>query len=152
MFAKIVAGTVVEYPYGGAELRRDFPNTSFPVPMTDAEYAAYDVLPVSPRNPPVFDHVHENCVRVDPTKVDGEWVETWSVEAATPSEVEQRTTEKAAEVRSTRNRLLAECDWTMLPDAPTDHTAWAAYRQQLRDVTGQAGFPLNVIWPEQPSS
>ena len=37
-------------------------------------------------------------------------------------------------MRSIRNRLLAESDWTQLPDAPVDATAWAEYRQELRDA------------------
>lgn len=36
-------------------------------------------------------------------------------------------------MRLHRDRLLAESDWAMMPDAPTDKTAWATYRQQLRD-------------------
>lgn len=53
----------------------------------------------------------------------------------------------AQAVREERNRLLTECDWTQLPDAPVDSAAWAVYRQALRDVSKQEGFPLNVIWP-----
>lgn len=56
----------------------------------------------------------------------------------------------ADEIRARRNALLAASDWTQLPDAPVDQTAWAAYRQALRDITEQEGFPANVIWPTQP--
>lgn len=55
------------------------------------------------------------------------------------------------QVRQQRNTLLVACDWTQLPDAPVDQTAWAAYRQALRDVTDQDGFPANVIWPVPPT-
>ncbi|MBU1229235.1 MAG: phage tail assembly chaperone [Proteobacteria bacterium] len=47
---------------------------------------------------------------------------------------------------------MASCDWTQLPDAPLSaegKAAWAAYRQALRDVPEQAGFPL-VEWPLAP--
>ncbi len=37
-------------------------------------------------------------------------------------------------IRAIRDRLLAESDWTQLPDAPVDATAWAEYRQELRDA------------------
>lgn len=57
---------------------------------------------------------------------------------------------KAAEVRSDRNRRLAESDWTQVADAPVDQAAWAVYRQALRDVTAQAGFPWDVEWPAKP--
>jgi hypothetical protein len=56
----------------------------------------------------------------------------------------------AAEVRTKRNKRLADCDWTQLPDSPADHEAWATYRQELRDVTAQEGFPWEVVWPETP--
>lgn len=56
----------------------------------------------------------------------------------------------AIEVREKRNRLLAESDWTQVADAPVDKAAWAVYRQSLRDITAQAGFPWDVQWPDQP--
>ena len=57
----------------------------------------------------------------------------------------------AAEARIFRNRLLASSDWTQLPDVPqTLKDAWATYRQALRDVTAQSGFPQNITWPTQP--
>ena len=54
------------------------------------------------------------------------------------------------EVRQERNRRLAASDWTQLPDVPMEtKSAWAAYRQALRDVTSQAD-PLNIVWPQVP--
>lgn len=53
-------------------------------------------------------------------------------------------------VRFERNKLLSSSDWTQLPDAPVDKTAWATYRQALRDITSQEGFPENVVWPVKP--
>jgi hypothetical protein len=58
--------------------------------------------------------------------------------------------EQGKSVRDDRNKRLADCDWTQLPDAPVDTATWAAYRQELRDVTAQAGFPWEVVWPEEP--
>lgn len=49
-----------------------------------------------------------------------------------------------------RDHLLSLSDWTQLPDAPTDKAAWAVYRQALRDVPAQAGFPHDVTWPTKP--
>jgi hypothetical protein len=57
----------------------------------------------------------------------------------------------ADQVRSQRNRLIARCDWTQLPDAQCDAVAWAAYRQALRDIPQQEGFPANVVWPVEPT-
>jgi hypothetical protein len=53
-------------------------------------------------------------------------------------------------IRSRRAILLAETDWTQLPDVPlATKTAWAEYRQALRDVTLQPD-PRNIIWPTPP--
>ena len=58
--------------------------------------------------------------------------------------------EQSASVRTSRNDKLAQCDWTQLADSTADKTVWATYRQSLRDVTAQDGFPWNVTWPEAP--
>lgn len=57
----------------------------------------------------------------------------------------------AEEVRSRRDRLLRETDWTQLPDVPEKtKDAWTAYRQALRDVPEQPDFPTQIDWPEKP--
>lgn len=58
--------------------------------------------------------------------------------------------EQSAAVRNDRNTRLSQCDWTQLADSPVDKAAWATYRQELRDLPSQAGFPWNVTWPTQP--
>ena len=51
-------------------------------------------------------------------------------------------------VRNQRNSLIAATDWTQLPDVPQSiKFQWAPYRQALRDVPQQAGFPFSVVWP-----
>lgn len=61
--------------------------------------------------------------------------------------------EKAMQVRSQRNWLLIECDWTQLPDVPQSlREKWEPYRQALRDITKQPGFPQDVTFPEPPGS
>jgi hypothetical protein len=62
----------------------------------------------------------------------------------------EQDAQQASSVRAERNTLLAACDWTQVADAPVDKAAWASYRQALRDVPSQPGFPYNVIWPEVP--
>ena len=59
--------------------------------------------------------------------------------------------EVAAQVRAERDRLLAQTDWTQAADVPQAiKDKWAPYRQALRDVPQQAGFPMNVTWPTKP--
>jgi hypothetical protein len=57
---------------------------------------------------------------------------------------------KADQARAKRNTLLAASDWTQVIDAPVDQTAWAVYRQALRDITSQVGFPETINWPVAP--
>lgn len=57
------------------------------------------------------------------------------------------------EVRQERDARLTACDWTQMPDSPLDadaKTAWQVYRQALRDVPEQEGFPCDVTWPAEP--
>jgi hypothetical protein len=63
----------------------------------------------------------------------------------------QPTTEQlASEARAQRNALLSASDWTQVADAPVDQAAWAIYRQALRDITVQSGFPETINWPVAP--
>lgn len=56
----------------------------------------------------------------------------------------------AAAVRAERDKLIAATDWTVLGDAKTVKADWKTYRQALRDVPEQAGFPYAVVWPTPP--
>jgi len=58
--------------------------------------------------------------------------------------------EQAKSVRATRGEKLADSDWTQVADAPVDKAVWATYRQALRDVTAQSGFPWTITWPDEP--
>ena len=63
---------------------------------------------------------------------------------------ELRDAEQGEGIRRSRNQMLSETDWTQLEDSPVDKAAWATYRQALRDVPTQEGFPWTVQWPEKP--
>jgi len=58
--------------------------------------------------------------------------------------------ECAASVRRQRTEKLNDCDWTQIADSTANKTAWATYRQQLRDIPAQSGFPWTITWPESP--
>lgn len=52
-----------------------------------------------------------------------------------------------------RQELLYQSDWTQIPNNPLtaeQQQAWAVYRQELRDITMQPGYPFNVVWPTPP--
>ena len=61
----------------------------------------------------------------------------------------KKVAEKEASVRAERDKKLAETDWMALSDV-TMSEGWAVYRQALRDITGQDGFPDEVTWPTKP--
>lgn len=66
--------------------------------------------------------------------------------------VAKTLSELSAAVRAERDMLLAQSDWTQLPDVSEDiRNAWAPYRQLLRDITTQALFPSEVVWPVKPA-
>lgn len=59
----------------------------------------------------------------------------------------------SSKVISQRDKLLYESDWTQIPNnplTPEKQEEWAVYRQQLRDITIQPGYPFNVVWPTKP--
>lgn len=76
--------------------------------------------------------------------VNGVWT------AVNQNVIDAVTNQKAALIRAERNQRLSGCDWTQVADAPVDKALWADYRQALRDVTAQDGFPWTVEWPVQP--
>ena len=99
-------------------------------------------------------------------QVDGKWYTKYIlgpvfidqvVDGVTTTAAEQevaykasKDAEQAKSVRATRGTKLAECDWTQVADAPVDKAVWATYRQSLRDVTTQTGFPWTITWPDAP--
>lgn len=72
----------------------------------------------------------------------------------TYAKLAQRAQDKLADdVRARRDKLLASCDYLMALDYPISADAreqWRAYRQALRDIPQQVGFPDNIVWPQKP--
>ena len=84
-------------------------------------------------------------------------IEGGVVVEANESEIAANEQEKELELawmrlRYERSKRLAACDWTQVPDAPVDQTAWATYRQELRDLPSNTTDPSNPIWPQPPGS
>jgi hypothetical protein len=61
-----------------------------------------------------------------------------------------KDTQQSQSVRANRSQKLADSDWTQVADSPVDKAVWATYRQALRDITTQSGFPWTITWPTQP--
>ena len=60
------------------------------------------------------------------------------------------SSQKAQSLRLKRDELLTASDWTQVSDAPVNQAAWATYRQALRDIPQQQGFPCEIAWPAKP--
>ena len=138
MFIKLTNGSPESYTIG--QLRRDNPNTSFPKNIPTETLASYDVHPVKAVAAPDFDSKTHRVLQ-DVELVDDEWTQVWSVVELPIEQAEQN-------IRGHRAMLLKETDWMALSDN-TMTPAWAAYRQALRDITSQEGFPYNVNWPDK---
>lgn len=130
------------------DYRALFPNTSFRESGPSAEFMAENgCLPVTTWK--AHDKT-QKLVAVEPYIEDGQ-VFTVRVESKTAEELAAEQDAKAAQIRAERNAKLSATDWTQVADSPVDKDAWAAYRQNLRDITNQASFPLDVVWPKDPN-
>lgn len=82
-------------------------------------------------------------------------IEQYAEAAPVPAVPEQTPEQQEMQVRAQRNSLLTFCDWTQLADAPLtteQKQEWAEYRQALRDIPEQTGFPDAVVWPSAPET
>lgn len=150
MYALVKNKTVLKFPYSFSDLRKDNPATSFPSSFSDKELESWGVVLVGEKEPPEYNAATEALQQIDPVLVDGSWTQAWIVTQISPEEAERRLVGRSLQVRQQRNELLGASDWTQLADARVDVAAWAVYRQELRDITVQAGFPWNVTWPVAP--
>ena len=131
------------------EFRASHPNTSFP-PQLTAELldsmGADVVFEGAQAQPTRYQTAFRNGVE----QVNGKWYTKYSVADMDQETKDALDAQQAALIRSQRTQKLAESDWTQVADAPVDKAAWAVYRQALRDVTTQTGFPWEVTWPAKP--
>lgn len=131
-----------------SEFRALFPNTSLPL-LTEAvlnELGADVILEGAQAQPTRYQIGFRDGVE----QVDGKWFTKYSVSDLDADGIAAKDAEQAKSVREQRNRLIAECDWTQVADSPVDKAEWATYRQALRDLTLQAGFPFDVTYPTKP--
>ena len=82
---------------------------------------------------------------------DDEFVSMVQVENLTAEEIQAAKDSAMANIRSTRNQLLKDCDWTQIEDCTADKAAWATYRQALRDLPSSITEPRTfTAWPNNP--
>ena len=125
-----------------------FPNSSLPVSLTQDDFDALGIDPVFEAPQPAatqFQVVYRDGIE----QIEGKWYAKYGVSDMDQEAVNAVTEWQWSAIRADRNQRLADCDWTQLPDAPVDGAAWAAYRQELRDITNQPD-PFNITWPQEP--
>ena len=136
--------STMEFPRYEGDIRAEYPDIldsqtgeTFPCPDTWA--------PVYETPKPETDLSLNNILHATPVQVDGVWRTAWAV-VPVPTEVLARN------ARRKRDELLVKTDWTQFKDiADTVSSAWAPYRQALRDLPAQEGFPQSVTWPVPPA-
>ena len=137
----------LEYPVLKQDILMAFPNTSFESDFKPP-YPFVEVIEVitTTQNP------YQKITEAFPVYSNGQWNKSYVIKDMTPTEIQAINYKKASLVRNKRSALLLQSDWTQVLDAPVDRQAWSTYRQALRDITNQPGFPLEVTWPQQPSN
>lgn len=88
MLVKILNGAVDRYPYSVAELKKDFPNTSFSQNVEKSDLSAFNVFEVLPVARPVVDYT-KVVLEEKPALISGKWTQVWLVRDATDSEKEK---------------------------------------------------------------
>lgn len=145
VYAKIVGNEITYYPSSLWYLvTQKILETESP---TDEQLAEANVVAVKQlKVPKPVDEFNYNLKPV--CQPDGTWQEEW-VQTETSAEAREGNKKWYSHLIVThRNLLLTQSDWTQMPDAPlTNREAWKTYRQALRDVPLQEGFPFNVQWP-----
>lgn len=153
MFALIQNGAVAKYPVSIGDLRAVYPYTSFPKTISSA-LSAFGVVPVVPVNPPTYDPTTQTLDELYPTLVNGSYNQTWNVTTMPTPAAAALATQREDIARAQRDSLLRSTDYIVVVALEAGNTVaadWVTYRQALRDVPAQAGFPDNITWPTQPS-
>jgi hypothetical protein len=152
-----------------SQFRSENKNTSFPPQITAEIIDDFGYDPVLEGPQPTLIPPYQYAQRDGVEEINGQWFTKYIAgpvftdytddEGVVHTAAEQyeaycftKDEAQAKVVRDDRNKRLADCDWTQLPDSPADHEAWATYRQELRDVTDQEGFPWDVTWPTEPTT
>lgn len=133
-----------------SELRLENPNVSFPKVWNENVYTQLGVDPVLPISAPDPSGPHKKVtLNGAEQNSDGDWVEAWAEQDMTDEEKAAYDQQKAEAERRTRDSLLRSTDHFALSDV-TLSSEMQAYRQALRDVPQQGGFPNSITWPTKP--
>ena len=157
-----------------SEIRKIFNNISLPKDWTEEVYTLLNIHPVVVTAPPELTGLYTKTARNGVVEVDGVWQTAWVEEDMFETYFEEdengeeRVITKEAQeaeyqagldrikemqARKKRDLLLNASDWHSTRAYETSSpmaNEWVTYRQALRDVTEQDGFPNKIVWPETP--
>ena len=112
-----------------------------------ADLLGVDVVFEGPQAQPTR---YQTAYRDGVEQIGDKWFTKYSVADMDDEAKANVNANQAKSVRDTRNQLLKDCDWTQLSDSTAAKAAWATYRQALRDIPSQNGFPYEIEWPKEP--
>jgi hypothetical protein len=152
MYLKVSGSTII-YPYSVQNLKNENLNTSFPTIITDSLLESFNIYKVEPRSSGYDSDDLKDVTEVTPTLSGSIYIQTYTISNADTETINKRREIKWSEVRSSRDSLLSESDWTQFNDSPISGstlTDWQTYRQSLRDITNQSD-PYDITWPNRPA-
>lgn len=133
-----------QYPYPLDQLRRDYPNTSFPAQLGAALLAEYGVYPVALTAQPAFDAATQCINELAPVQVDGVWTQQWTVRDLTPGELKARVP-TVVTMRQARRALL---DAGLLDQADAAIAAIAdATERRQAEIDWEYATTVERLWP-----
>jgi hypothetical protein len=125
--------------------------------IKDGKAAQFRVVELHEVDATEIDPMTQTVTRDGGEFVEGQWKYKWRVDELTPEQVAENVAEKegkaVATAKAKRNNLLSDSDWVVIKllevgaPAPAE---WATYRQALRDIPQQEGFPVTITWPVKP--
>lgn len=141
-YVKVSGDNVETYPYSVTQLKKDNAGVSFPKAMSAELLESFGVYPVVMGDMPAANLTDDLVFGSTPVKEDNVWkIQVTKTQKSAPD------AERA--VRDQRNALLQETDWWAMSDR-TMTSDQKEYRNLLRQVPQQDGFPFSVTWPTKP--
>jgi hypothetical protein len=148
-----VSGSTITYPYSVQNLKNENPSISFPTIIADSLLESFSIYKVETKSSGYDSDDTKDVTEVTPTLSGSVYVQTYNITDADEETINKRREIKWSEVRSGRDSLLSESDWTQFNDSPISGstlTDWQTYRQSLRDITNQSD-PYDITWPNRPA-
>lgn len=144
---------ILEYPYLIGKFVKDNPNISFPSEITDEFLVEYNIFKVKMLPTEHFDYT-QYAIPLNPFFENGVWKQGYEIVDKTEEQLALEFKAQSKGIRQKRNKLLLESDWVVAKayefetEVPQE---WKEYRQALRDIPSQEGFPFVVIFPQLPT-